>query len=381
MSRKALYLVVVFSMAMLIFVSISRHVHAGMPTGIACSTCHTMHNSQNGAVQAIGSTSGGGRIAGTGASAMGGLGSECGSCHDALRPGGLLKMDCIGCHAQNPGGAVNIIASTGAPQVAHSAGVDLAAGNFKYVIDPTSGGANDAKGHNVHGFGTTISLDFPLLGTPPGDDGTSGLTFDYAAGAPLMCAGANGCHGDRSKLEPHKAIAGAHHAVDTVLQNGTAAEGSQGGTVGLSYRFLLGVKGLEDATWEANAGHNVYKGADYASRTPNTMSWFCSKCHGDFHAASPTGIGTGTSPWVRHPTDVLMPLGGEFASYTYTNQAPVARAAIPASSSDDVTGTNRIVMCLSCHRAHAAPNDDSMRWTYDASMVSPNGCYTCHRNK
>lgn len=374
MSRKALYLVVVFSMAMLIFVSISRHVHAGMPSGIACSTCHTMHNSQNGVAEAKGKDRPAG---GAGASAMGGLGSECGSCHDAFRPAGLLKMDCIGCHAQNPSGALNIIADI--PQIAH-AGTDLAAGNFSHVIDPASGGANDAKGHNVHGFGTTISLDFPLFGTPPGESLPSQLSFDPAAGAPLMCAGTNGCHGDRSQLEPHKAIAGAHHAVDTVLQNGTAVEGSQGGTVGLSYRFLLGVKGLEDATWEANAGHNVYKGADYAPRTSDTMSWFCSKCHGDFHAASPTGIGTGTSPWVRHPTDVLMPLGGEFASYTYTKQAPVARISIPASSSDDVTGTNRIVMCLSCHRAHAAPNDDSLRWDY-ANMTTPNGCYTCHRNK
>ena len=304
-------------------------------------------------------------------------------------------MDCIGCHAENPAAANNISPSTGAPQIAHANPVDLAGGNFTYLF---GGGAKDAKGHNVHGFSPSINVDsliIPVPGNPPpGYD----AALDYGGWAPngntnnpLMCAGTNGCHGNRSEIIPLRSIAGAHHANDAVLQFGSISQAGQGATVGTSYRFLYGVQGGEDSDWEATftaaTDHNEYKGEVWGARgndprADHTMSSLCSTCHGSFHAAGPTGIGSGTSPWIRHPTDVGMVTTGEFSTYAYTQQVPVARVTIPNSPNATVASAdNRIVMCLSCHRAHASANDDSLRWQYDATMVTPNGCYNCHRGK
>lgn len=383
MSRKTVYLAIIFSVAVCIFVLIDRQVQAGMPAGIACFKCHTMHNSQNGIPEP--------RTGG--ASEQGLVTPECSNCHGTNRPN-LLKMDCIGCHAENPGGGNNISLATGAPQIAHT-GTDLAAGNFAYVF-----GGNDAKGHNVHGFNVggagPMQQEFLIIpfDMPPGYDAASdygGWNANAGTQNPLMCAGTNGCHGNRQEIVPLRSIAGAHHANDAVLQFGSISQAPQGGTVGTSYRFLYGVKGGEDSDWEATFtaanDHNEYKGEAWGSRgadprSTGTMSSLCSTCHGSFHASGASGIGTGSSPWIRHPTDVGMLTTGEFSSYTYTQQVPVARVNIPDTANDTVaTADNRIVMCLSCHRAHASANDDSLRWQYDATMVTPNGCYNCHRGK
>ena len=70
-------------------------------------------------------------------------------------------MDCLGCHAQNPNGASNIINNI--PQIAHNAGIDLAGGNFRDVF------IDDSYGHNVHGFDSAlIGTDVDLVNTPPG---------------------------------------------------------------------------------------------------------------------------------------------------------------------------------------------------------------------
>ncbi|MDP2157370.1 MAG: cytochrome c3 family protein [Nitrospirota bacterium] len=384
MSRKTVYLTIIFSVAVLVFVSIDRQVQAGMPAGIACFKCHTMHNSQNGVPEP--------RTGG--ASQMGIATPECAGCHGINRPN-LLKMDCIGCHAENIAGGNNISPSTGAPQVAHS-GTDLAAGNFKYVFN-----ANSAKGHNVHGFniGGLGPMEMESNIIPPDAPPGYNVALDYGGWAPngltvnpLMCAGTNGCHGNRSEIVPLRSIAGAHHADDSALQFGGAfIQAGQGSTVGTSYRFLYGVQGGESNNWEATfnaaTNHNEYKGETWGARgndprTDHTISSLCSTCHGSFHASGATGIGTGTSPWIRHPTDVGMVTTGEFAAYTYTQQVPVARVTLPsAATAMAATADNRIVMCLSCHRAHASANDDSLRWQYDATMTTPNGCYNCHSGK
>lgn len=399
MKGKTLLLLLIFAVAMVIFMTAGNQVHAKMAAGISCSTCHTMHNSQNGAAAAMGS----GRDAGgAGASERSAASPECATCHAALRPGGLLKMDCIGCHAENPNGPNNISPTTTAPQVAHSSGTDLAGGKFNYVF-----GGNDSKGHNVHGF-SNISYDMNMIppDMPPGYDGS----LDYGnwelnkndVALPLMCAGTNGCHGDRREKVPLKAMKSAHHTDDSVLkftgQGGPLNQGGQGGTVGLSYRFLWGVMGGEDSDWEATfsaTDHNEYSGKLWTDRDAYspvggvqiTISALCSQCHGAFHASGPSGIGTGSSPWVRHPTDVGMAVGGEFSSYTYGNTSalsvPVARVTLhdPSDNNQSSSTSDRIVMCLTCHRAHATASDDSLRWTYDATMASPNGCYRCHSNK
>ncbi len=331
----------------------------------ACVNCHTMHNSQGGAAMATFGTTGG-----------------------TVPNATLLRGSCIGCHGQLPAGANNII--TDIPQVSHADGNDLAGGNFKYMI------ATDAMGHNVEGLKAT---DGALANDPPGyASAYDPATTDFSSGSRLTCAGSQGCHGNRDVLSQYTAVSGAHHDSDAVLKFGGIVEGSQGASVATSYRFLLGVQGGEDTDWQdtsSSADHNEYKGATYsASRA--TMAWadvetisqLCSECHGNFHLDAGVQEAV-TNDWIRHPTDYVIPASGEYTSISaiYNTTVPVARATIPtAAASSAVTAGTDIVMCLSCHRAHASEHTDILRWDYSGMVAGTTGtagtgCFVCHTNK
>jgi hypothetical protein len=59
---------------------------------------------------------------------------------------------------------------------------------------------------------------------------------------------------------------------------------------------------------------------------------------------------------------------------------------IGAPSSVVTPGTD-IVMCLSCHMAHASPYPHMLRWDYsemitgNGEAVSGKGCFVCHSSK
>ena len=326
-------------------------------TGV-CSNCHTMHNSQGGAEMA---TYGGGSGA-----------NPC-----------LTRADCIGCHAYDTSGNVNVkdIAGSLVPQVFHDAATDLAAGNFKYIAS----NADDTKGHNV----AAIDAEGTLT-SPPGDENSTGITTD------LTCAGTKGCHGDRSVTDETASVKGAHHAGASGLC-GTAD------TVANSYRFLKGVKGYENmhATYKyqnySSQYHNEYYGAssrgtesDKTTPGGNTISGLCAECHGNFHGTGSGDIGT-ASPWLRHPTDIVLTNSGEYASYTtYSIVSPIARpsgaaalATINTSTNSTVTPGTDIIMCLSCHGAHATNFYKIMRWDYKGATfaIAMYGCGKCHTEK
>jgi len=237
------------------------------------------------------------------------------------------------------------------------------------------------------------------------------------AGKQLTCAGQYGCHGGRA-AEGFDGLTGAHHSnVPGQGADGAGASVPQGtvagtaDTMGNSYRFLLGIKGLEDDDWqwtESAAVHNEYFGDDdtdverdddgttnYANN--DTMSFFCAQCHGNFHSEIATSAIL--SPWKRHPTDIVLLGSGETSKYNtqdgtnigpYRLEAPVARGtAVPATSGSLVVANNAgstggIVMCLSCHRAHGSDQPDLLRWDYDTMTVNgatAGGCFTCHPDK
>ena len=372
---------VVFVCILMILV-LSKYANAKV-SGV-CSNCHTMHNSQNGSNMRLDYSKA--QISGSGA-------GECLDCHAETRAV-LLQLDCLGCHATNPSGGANIVG--GWPQVAHNAGTDLAGGNYRNVF-----GGNNTRGHNVHGFGAAVGSDFFLANTPPGYNSSfDPASTKYDTVKRLQCAGSNGCHGNRNQVSPILAIRGTHHADDSMLKFGAGfRESTQGdpastGNAGTSYRFLYKVHGAEDSDWEATltaTDHNEYKGGTFASRPVGSMQWsdvntiseFCAECHGIFHEGGNSGIGS-ASPWLRHPTDVILPSSGEYTAYTaYNTEAPVARQNI-ADGTTQALGTvapgTDIVMCLSCHRAHASPYPDILRWDY-SNMGKGRGCYICHTQK
>ncbi len=346
-------------------------LHTVLDAGITgnCANCHTMHNSQNGAAMATyGAT--GQPWKGTGPY------------------GALTRGTCLGCHGMGTSNKIVTIGGSDIPQVYHTdASGDLAGGNFAYILGTKGSGASDAKGHNVIDLGKNEAT----LGYAPG---YFILMHNVVlASNRLTCAGAIGCHGNR--FGSSVGMKDAHH------QN-VDGKCDTGDRVYNSYRFLLGVKGLENTTdkWQnkdANS-HNEYYGAITPMNVgcantchlaggvqpPNhTISGFCATCHGQFH--DQTEIGGTSSPFKRHPTDIRLPDSGEYSAYTtYSVEATVGRTTVPDSISNIVQPGTDVVTCLSCHAVHGSNYPDILKWDY-GSMVAggggSGGCFTCHTQK
>lgn len=372
-----------------------------------CVNCHTMHNSQNGASLTV----------------------------DLRNNPTLVRRDCIGCHAQGAGEKIVTVGGVQIPQVYHNdASGDLAAGNFAYIsgVKDSPGGADPGKGHNVIDL---VSPD-PFLDAPPGwrHDETV-----VAGGMRLTCAGSMGCHGIRGQpLTVEDEFGGGKTSYRTGLTAFSGYEGSiilgkkfngghhnnyDGVKLGLShpnfqqdplahsYRFIRGLKGYgnQQSRWQnlSSTSHNeyyVFPGVTMDFETVacggchvlgiNTfegkittpymsMTGFCVTCHGSFHNST-QGVA-----FVRHPSSLVIKNAGEYANYTtYNVQAPVGRQVLPSNPSSTVTPGTDVVMCLSCHMAHASPYPDMLRWDYSKMMTGTadntaagTGCFICHSSK
>ncbi|MFH1673467.1 MAG: cytochrome c3 family protein [Pseudomonadota bacterium] len=345
-----------------------------MVKGPLCSNCHTMHNSQGGEMV---------------------VGFEPFEAGGATNPT-LLITTCLGCHtASDP--SIWKDATTGAPIVynvsapTYGASSDggtthqgLAAGNFYWVTQ------NDANGHNIF-------------------SGSPDPNLTVAPGAVTSGCGLNGCHDNLHETNTNfgtrqgcskchmmgnvNGPSGYHHRIDTDTVIDSADEGW--------YRFLaghmggigLGVSGIEDSDWEheTTATHNEYLGlsagktsAGSFSACGPTMTGFCCGCHGNFHIEELDGR------WIRHPSDVAIQNSGEYANAfgaagggtgTYNPLVPVARPSLSAISNTVTLGTD-MVMCLSCHRAHASPYYKMLRWDYRGwPGGGTDGCSVCHTSK
>lgn len=356
-------------------------------TGV-CSNCHTMHNSQDNDSMSYGAN---------------------GQPWESEGPNeSLTRGSCIGCHGMGTANRIENIGDSEIPQVFHtdSAG-DLAGGNFAYILGTKGSGASDSKGHNIKELGNSDDILFEAPGFFPMEHDTP------VSAANLTCAGNIGCHGNRGRPGAQgmganvQVMKGAHH------QN-------EGGQLNIadeiynSYRFLRGVKGYENNgtyKWQNyNASnHNEYFGATTPAtigcsasscHTPNgiqppnnTISGFCATCHGSFHVLGDAdmdiefeGIGGDlVRPFKRHPTDIVLPNSEEYVNYTnYSVEAPVARTSVPSSMSATVTPSSDVVMCLSCHVAHASDYPDMLRWDYRTMIANgggSGGCFTCHTEK
>jgi hypothetical protein len=79
---------------------------------------------------------------------------------------------------------------------------------------------------------------------------------------------------------------------------------------------------------------------------------------------------------------VFLPKGYEYTEYNMN--APVARVSTPQLSTSDVFSDSDVIICLSCHVAHAGPYDSMLRWDYDAIVTGEEGkegCLICHTGK
>lgn len=377
----------------------------------ACVNCHTMHNSQNASamVQAgTGSAWNPGTVRITG----GGTGQQ----------DNLLVSDCLGCHSATNNTTTKITFGGDDYPIVYNMGgsyptaIALAGGNFAL----NAGGA-DIYGHNVFGIS---NIDSRLTTVAPGNGINAGgcsntchhsLALDDATTDPFRHNGIasqgsfNGCRGCHNKLGHHKRLDpsyrylgghGAGAAAMEVVCGDTLCDGS--GTT------------FEDVDWELTKGptdHNFYAKQD-DPYIKESVGYFCTGCHGEFHSMGSDTFGpdpiqgisnggddntdglisknSGTSPWLRHPTNVNIPFDslGEYQAMNgidYSTDVPVAQDPLAMGTKDTIQNGDQ-VMCLSCHRAHASQYADALRFDY-SQMIAHNGtdlntgCFYCHRSK
>ncbi|MEW6067758.1 MAG: cytochrome c3 family protein [Nitrospirota bacterium] len=321
----------------------------------------------------------------------------------------LLKSSCLGCHSKTDGitwqdnvTKAPIVFNTSPPQYGASSDggttyQGLAAGNFYWVQ------TEDTKGHNIFALSNPEST----LTVAPGDtvgscggvnschENIHGATGPPYFGFVSSRQGCTKCH--MVGVDPGTPK-GYHHKDDTGPLIDSASEGW--------YRFLdghqsgagLGVTGIEDDDWEQESSidHNEYLGYSGTktsgggfSALGNTMTAYCTGCHRNFHIEDDATSG---SPWIRHPSDLVIPNSGEYAKAfnavggvgTYDSLVPVARPNLTGwtGSSNAVNLNTDMVMCLSCHKAHASPYFKMMRWDYKGwPGTGDNYCAMCHTSK
>jgi hypothetical protein len=298
-----------------------------------CIECHTMHSSQS-----------------PSPSEWTGKGWTPG-----ITQGYLLVTGCIGCHSSDTNDTIITLVDGSRIPIVYNTKVPnqpLAGGNFYWLENTLDTEQEaDARGHNVRDIdGNDSNLDFA-----PGGSNVEGIEC-------------GDCHLPR------------HHANDSQ----TVVDATGGW-----YRFLPNVKGIEDPDWEqtkSHTKHNEYKGGRPSSE--KSMSNFCNGCHPVFYTHAEIGD---SSPWLRHPSDEILPGGSEKEYSDYTQYDPLAPVARPDLSdytgpSSMVTAGEDMVMCLSCHRPHATPNADILRWNYSTCVAGPPtnsecGCFVCHTEK
>lgn len=379
-----------------------------------CSECHTMHNSQDGGtVNEV-------------------QGQEVDAQSYLIKGADLSeKNPCLGCHKTGAGqyfqdptkqeGNVN----NDAPQINVDPGSTnnrlSAAGTYYFVTKEETGQGEKScrKGHNVLGMSDSSddNEDQLLKKIPPG--GSEACLG--GAGKQLTCAGTSGCHGKRDVDDPLAAIKGGHHSPAT---NNYEDRFRDGNSIATSYRMLNGVKGRVASNWEfgdvstatdnfftqlelaSKDDVNIYQGAD--GKLSGTMTYpgdgsingLCGECHGNgdsengFHSVN--GLKgkdstTMSSPWKRHPTDVVMRQDAQYGGYPgetgkdYSREVPVGFLNITKTGgTNELQKAQRVVLCVSCHRAHGSQYDDALRWDYKemaTASTTGNGCFRCHTNK
>jgi predicted CXXCH cytochrome family protein len=285
--------------------------------GVAeCAGCHTMHNSQDGAV--VDSNNPGG--------------------NEYLLNNGNATDTCLRCHA-------------GYGQFAGGSGYGPG-GDFYWVTRTFSWSAHgrtyysqgDSHGHNVISPAYGIAQDATLTEAPGGD-----FLSQY-----LRCTSCHDPHGNQNFRLLYGTEEGPKY------NGGRYAFASPAPEAKGNSRRTINSDGEE-----TNAMHTVYK---------NGMSDWCANCHTDFHSDNttnfvhPTGEELGSTVAANYNAYVSSDqITGGSAATAYLGLVPFEDVDVDLETVDTEnytagpTGVDQ-VMCLSCHRAHASPFGDAARW-------------------
>jgi len=290
-------------------------------SGVAhCNGCHTMHNSQDGALVDPDSPNG----------------------NAWLLVDATPSDVCLGCHAEELGAVFW-------EDVLNPAS-ELGGGNFIFLLEDNindgHGGAvepitGDAAGHNLDAPGHGLAPDATLSQAPGGS---------FPAGV----LGCTSCH-DPHGTEDFRLLYGAGRTVQDFYTFTNAAPTAEG------LPIFFGS--------ESNSNHTAYQGG---------MSAWCGNCHGDFHdnntqLVHPSGQTLGgtiaTTYNLYNGSDDQT--GGAVAT-AYLAAVPFEDAANTTSSTAGPTASSQ-VSCITCHRAHATSAPDSGRWDFSVTFLHEDG--------
>jgi hypothetical protein len=284
--------------------------------GVArCAGCHTMHNSQDGALVDPSAPLG----------------------HAYLLKAGSATDQCLTCHA-----------SYG--QFAGGTGYG-AGGDFYWVTRTFSWDAHgrtttsegDSHGHNVISATAGIAEDATLSQAPGGD-----FLSQY-----LGCTSCHDPHGNQSFRLLYGSDMGPKYNGGRYNFAADAPE-----ALGNSRRTVSG-GGIE-----SDEAHTVYK---------NGVSDWCANCHEAFHSAN-TGafvhpiqaMGSTVAGTYNAYINSDVQVGGDPAT-SYSGLVPfeavnVDLTVVDSSNYTQGPTSQDQVMCLTCHRAHASAFGDAARW-------------------
>jgi predicted CXXCH cytochrome family protein len=291
--------------------------------GVAdCAGCHTMHNSEDGALVDADSPNGNPWLLKDATPS-----DVCLSCHSVSTSRGVFGADVLTPNALN------------------------GAGDFVFLLEDNlndgHGGASnpilgDAAGHNIVAPSKGVAAD-ATLGVGPGG------TFPSSA---LGCSSCHDPHGNTN----YRLLYGAGRTV----QDGLFTFANAAPTV----------DGMDTRTYdESNLNHNGYQGG---------MSAWCGNCHGDFHAnntklihKSGMALG-GTVATIYNLYNGTNDITGGLAATAYLAAVPFEDAANTAASTAGPSASSQ-VMCLSCHRAHASSAPNAGRWDFSQTLIDEDG--------
>ncbi|MBU1320315.1 MAG: hypothetical protein KKG33_11960 [candidate division Zixibacteria bacterium] len=303
--------------------SLSGSAFAFHDAGVAhCNGCHTMHNSEDGALV------------------------------DPDSPSGnawLLKDEtpsdvCLSCHAT--GGRGVFAADPLAPPDTRGGG------NFVFLLEDnlndghgggTSPISGDAAGHNINAPSKLVGADGTLLSSPGGAFPSSSL-------------GCSSCH------DPH-----GNTNFRLLYGIGTIQDGLF--TFNNAAPTATGISLSGSAAPESNANHTAYQGG---------MSAWCGNCHGDFHDGAgllehPSGEALGGTISTRYGVyNGTEDIGGGTPATSYLAAVPFEDAAMTTTSTAGPSASSE-VMCLTCHRAHATSAPNAGRWDFNVTLLEEDG--------
>lgn len=314
-------------LALILTVALSANaVLAFHDGGVAeCAGCHTMHNSQDGALVDAANPNG----------------------NAYLLNAGNSTDTCLRCHA-----------SYG--QFAGGTGYG-AGGDFYWLTKTwswsahghTSSSEADAHGHNVISLVNNIAVDSELSQAPGGDFLSSNLS----------CTSCHDPHGNQNFRILYDSTNGPIYAGGRYDFNADAPVAK-----GNSRRTIMGGSGEE-----TDLAHTAYKSG---------MSDWCANCHDQLHSENttnfvhPTGVGMGSSIASAYNAYVnTTDITGGVVATSYMGLVPFEAVNIDldlvdmANNTEGPTGVDQ-VMCLTCHRAHASPFNDMTRWDMSETFLA-----------